>query len=159
MPALSLINPEEREAALAQDPTLATTQVPVPFPSDAKINHYHVSPFDILWPKSFKGSYPPENWNFDRTIQGDLQKGWGLGPNQTNAFASGERSASEASIIQSNFQTEISVMRARVATFVTNVFEVTAGLLALYGNFTYSLNHLLANLPIFDRCMNERIAI
>jgi hypothetical protein len=82
-----------------------------------------------------RAMYPREDFEFDRVINSDLQKAWSVGPNQMGTFASGERSASEAQIVQSSFQTEIGYQRAKVAEFFVSIAEVLAGLLALYGRF------------------------
>jgi hypothetical protein len=78
-------------------------------------------------------AYPRENLEFDRILKADIQEAVSVGPNQQGMFASGERSASEAQIVQNSFQTEIGQQRAKVAAFVVGIAEVVAGLFALYG--------------------------
>ena len=78
-------------------------------------------------------AYPRENLEFDRILKADIQEAVSVGPNQQGMFASGERSASEAQIVQNSFQTEIGQQRAKVAAFVVGLAEVVAGLFALYG--------------------------
>lgn len=80
-----------------------------------------------------RSAYPRENLEFDRILKADIQEAVSVGPNQSGTFASGERSASEAQIIESSFQTEIGQQRARVAAFFVGLAEVAAGLFALYG--------------------------
>jgi hypothetical protein len=82
-----------------------------------------------------RANYPRENFDFDRVIKSDIQEALSLGPNQMGTYASGERSASEASIVDRSFQTEIGYQRAKVADFFVSIAEVLAGLLALYGDF------------------------
>jgi hypothetical protein len=82
-----------------------------------------------------RASYPREDFEFDRVAKADIQEAWQVGPNQMGAMHSGERSASEAQIVQANFQTRIGYERARVVAFYVGIAEVTAGLLALYGDF------------------------
>ena len=82
-----------------------------------------------------KASYPQDDYRFDQISNRDLHEEWSLGPNQMGNFSSGERSATEAGVIQQNFQTEIGYQRARVADFFVGIAEVLAGLLALYGDF------------------------
>jgi hypothetical protein len=79
-----------------------------------------------------RAHYPQENWDFDRVARNDLNESWQLGANQTGQYASGERSASEAAIIQSNFSTRVGFERAKVAKFFVSIAEVLAGLLQLY---------------------------
>ena len=80
-----------------------------------------------------RSSYPRENHEFDSIFKRDIQEAVSVGPNQSGQFASGERSASEAQIVQQSFQTEIGFQRAKVATFFVGIAEVMAGLFALYG--------------------------
>jgi len=82
-----------------------------------------------------RASYPAEEYGFDRIVKSDLQEEWSVGANQVGNFASGERSAAEAGIVQQNFQTQLGFERARVATFFVGIAEVMGGLLALYGDF------------------------
>ena len=79
-----------------------------------------------------RANYPAENWDFERVIRNDLQEGWQLGANQTGQFASGERSASEAQIVQNNFNTRVGFERAKVGKFFVGIAEVMAGLIQLY---------------------------
>lgn len=82
-----------------------------------------------------RAQYPQENLVADRMAKEDMQNQWGLGNNQLGNFASGERSASEAAIIQSNNQTRVGQERAKVVDFFLRIAQVTAGLLALYGDW------------------------
>lgn len=82
-----------------------------------------------------RANYPTDDYKFDGIIKGDLQEQWQLGSNQLGVFAEGERSASEANIIQRNFQSRIGYERARVANFFTGIARVLAGLMALYDTF------------------------
>ncbi len=77
--------------------------------------------------------YPRENLEFDRILTQKIQEAVGVGPNQSNTFASGERSASEAQIVQQSFQTEMGQQRARVAAFFVAIAEVMMGLWAKFG--------------------------
>jgi hypothetical protein len=82
-----------------------------------------------------RAQYPQEDFAFDRVTKGDLQEQWGLGSNQLGTFASGERSASEATIVEQNNQTRQGQERNRVVDFFLRTAAVVAGLLALYGDF------------------------
>lgn len=82
-----------------------------------------------------RASQPPEGFEHNRIISNDIQQSWQTGPNQTGDFNEGQRSASEANIVQSNFNTRIGYERARVASFFCGIAEVLAGLVAMFGNF------------------------
>jgi hypothetical protein len=86
-----------------------------------------------------RASFPQEKFEFDRIIKSDLTEIWQVGTNQAGAFASGERSAREAGIIQQNFQTRVGQERDKVTRFFTGIAEVQAGLLALFGNLDLEL--------------------
>lgn len=93
---------------------------------------------DDVFYEMARANYPPENQMFDRQIDHDLDEVWQTGANQTGSFASGERSASEARIVQQNFDMRNGMDRAHVAKFVQGIAEVMAGLLALYGDFKFT---------------------
>ena len=77
-------------------------------------------------------AYPRENMDFDRTIKQDLSEAWQVGPNQMGTTAAGEKSASEANIVQANFQTRIGYERSRCVAFFVGIAEVLAGLIVLF---------------------------
>ena len=79
-----------------------------------------------------RAHYPAEDWQFDRVTRTDLQEAWKIGPNQMAQPNSGERSASEANIVQQNFASQIGVERAKVAKFFIGIVENIAGLMQLY---------------------------
>lgn len=79
-----------------------------------------------------RASFPQEKFEFDKIIKADLTEIWQVGTNQAGAFAPGERSASEARIIQQNFQTRVGQERDKVSRFFVGIAEVLAGLLALF---------------------------
>jgi hypothetical protein len=82
-----------------------------------------------------RATFPQERYEFDRVIKGELTEQWQVGTNQAGAFATGERSASEARIVQQNFQTRVGQERDKVTRFVLGIAEVLAGHLALFGTF------------------------
>lgn len=82
-----------------------------------------------------RASFPQEKFEFDAVIKRDLTEMWQVGSNQAGAFSSGERSASEAKIVQQNFQTRVGQERDKVTKFFVGIVEVLAGHLALYGTF------------------------
>lgn len=79
-----------------------------------------------------RAMYPHEDWEFARVTRSDLQEAWQVGANQTGQFASGERSASEAAIVQQNFATRVGVEKGKVAKFFCSIAETLAGLMQLY---------------------------
>ena len=80
-------------------------------------------------------NYPPERLKFEDNVKNDLTEKWQVGSNQTGAFASGERSAREAGIIEKNFQRRVGQEQDKVSKFFLGIAEVLAGHLALYGTF------------------------
>jgi hypothetical protein len=81
-----------------------------------------------------RANYPQEKFEFDRILKNDLTEIYQVGTNQAGAFASGERSASEANIIQKNFQIRIGQEQDKTTKFFLGIAEVLAGHLALYGD-------------------------
>jgi hypothetical protein len=75
---------------------------------------------------------PPENFTFDQVAKGDLQESWQIGPNQQGSFGQGRQSASEANLVESNFQTRIGRERAKVAKFFVSIAEVLGGLMCIF---------------------------
>jgi hypothetical protein len=86
-----------------------------------------------------RASFPQEKFEFDRIIKSDLTEIWQVGTNQAGAFASGERSAREAGIIQQNFQTRVGQERDKVSRFFVGIAEVLSGLLGVFGQFDLEL--------------------
>lgn len=82
-----------------------------------------------------RASFPQEKFEFDKVIKNDLTEMWQVGTNQTGAFASGERSAREAGIIERNFQRRVGQEQDKVTRFLVGIAECLAGHLALYGTF------------------------
>lgn len=87
-----------------------------------------------------RANYPHEDFEFDRVVKADLQEMWQTGSNQMGTFGGSDTSASEAKIVQSNFQTRSGQERARVAKMFVGVAEVMWGLMALYDDFTELLD-------------------
>jgi hypothetical protein len=72
-----------------------------------------------------------ENFAFDKIAKADLNEAWTVGPNQQGS-GQGVDTASEAEVIQSNFQTKVGRERAKVAAYFVGIAEVLGGLIALY---------------------------
>ena len=81
-----------------------------------------------------RSAFPPERFEFDRVIQNDINEYWQLGTNQAGGFASGERSAREAGIIERNFRTRIGHERSKVERHYVAIVEIMSALIALHGN-------------------------
>ena len=92
-----------------------------------------IGPGDRAVGEISRAQYPRENHEMDGIYKRDIQEATSVGPNQAGQYASGERSASEAQIVQSSFQTEIGQQRAKVAAWVVGISQVLAGLFCLYG--------------------------
>lgn len=82
-----------------------------------------------------RASFPAERVEFEKTIKSDIAEIATIGTNQAGAFASGERSAREAGIIERNFQRRVGQDQDKVQRFFLGIAEVLAGHLALYGTF------------------------
>lgn len=82
-----------------------------------------------------RASFPPERYELDRIIKDEISETVQIGTNQSGAFASGERSAKEAGIVQQNFQRRQGQDQDKVTKFFVGIAEVLAGHLALYGTF------------------------
>jgi hypothetical protein len=72
-----------------------------------------------------------ENFLFDRIAKADVQEQWTIGSNQMGVGGEVETKG-EAGYIQNNFQTKVSMERARVASFFVNIARVVAGYVCLY---------------------------
>lgn len=79
-----------------------------------------------------RAAYPHENWEFDKTLRGDLMEAWQVGPNQAGGFNPTGRTASEAGIVQENFQTRVAKERAKVAKYFLGIAECVAGYMQLF---------------------------
>jgi hypothetical protein len=79
-----------------------------------------------------RAAYPHENWDFDKTIRGDLMEAWQVGPNQAGGFNMTGRTASEAGIVQENFQTRVAKERAKVSNYFLGIAECVAGYMQLF---------------------------
>ncbi len=89
---------------------------------------------DTIMGEIKRAQYPADDYRAADTAQRDASIMWGLGPNQSGAFASGQRSATEAEQVAQSSDTLIGYQRARVAKCFCAIAEVFGGLLALYGD-------------------------
>lgn len=81
-----------------------------------------------------RASFPQEKYELDAVINREITDQWQTGPNQIGSFASGERSAREAGIVERNFQTRIGQERAKVERHFVAIAEILGALMALHGN-------------------------
>lgn len=79
-----------------------------------------------------RASMSQESFEFDQIAKADLANIWQIGTNQQGDFEKGRQSASEANIVQSNFNTRVGKERARVGKFFVSIAEVLGGLLVLF---------------------------
>lgn len=80
-----------------------------------------------------RAAFPSEKYELDHVIAGEITDQWTVGPNQGGNYASGEKSAREAGIVERNFQTRIGQERAKVSKHFVAIAEVLGGLMALHG--------------------------
>lgn len=84
-----------------------------------------------------RATMPPDDYRGNDVAKGDLQETWQVSPSQMGSQSGPQiRSASEAGIIQQNFQTRIGYERGRVVKFFCGVAEVLAGLMCVMQDFT-----------------------
>jgi hypothetical protein len=74
-----------------------------------------------------RAAFPPEKFEIDRVIKSEITEYYQVGSNQAGAFASGERSASEARIVERNFQTRVGQERDKVTKFFSASRNVSRG--------------------------------
>ncbi len=82
-----------------------------------------------------RANYPPENWQMDAVIKGDLGDSWSQGPNQSGNFNTGRRSAEEARNVQTGYTTIRAQERAQLVEFFLGISDVFLGLMCLYDDF------------------------
>lgn len=82
-----------------------------------------------------RAAFPPEKFEIDRIIKDEITEIYQVGTNQAGAFASGERSAREAGIVEKNFQRRVGQEQDKVSKFFLGIVEVLAAHLAMYGSF------------------------
>lgn len=82
-----------------------------------------------------RASFPAENIAFEDRAEKSLQEIYQVGSNQAGTDMSGEKSATEARVIQQNFQTRVGQERDKVAKFFVGIAECLAGLMVLHGEY------------------------
>jgi hypothetical protein len=81
-----------------------------------------------------RASFPPEKYELDKIISGEITDQWTVGPNQASSFSTGERTAREASIVENNFKQRIGLERAKLERHFVAIAEILGGLMALHGS-------------------------
>jgi hypothetical protein len=76
-----------------------------------------------------RSSFPQENFTFDSIIKADASMAWQVGQ---EPLGNDVETKGEANVIQTNFQTRISMERAKVGDFFCSIAEVLGGLISLY---------------------------
>ena len=76
-------------------------------------------------------AFPKEDFSFDAVSNRDLDDAWSMSPNQMGNFNTGERSASEAQIIQGAYASVIGFQRQKIVAMFLGLVETTMGLLQL----------------------------
>jgi hypothetical protein len=82
-----------------------------------------------------RAAFPPEKFEIDKIIKSEITEYYQVGSNQAGAFASGERSASEARIVERNFKPASAKSATRSQDSFFGIAECIAGHLALTGQF------------------------
>jgi hypothetical protein len=90
-------------------------------------------PGDRAFGQVSRSQMGPEKYELDQVVDREITDQWQVGPNQSSQYASGERSAREASIVDKNFQTRIGQERSKVERHLVAIAEVLGGLMALHG--------------------------
>lgn len=83
-----------------------------------------------------RAAFPNEDFAFYKIASENLNQIWSIGPNQEGT-GEGVDTATEAGVIQSNFQTRIGRERAKVCKFLCSVGEILGGLLCQYEDPAY----------------------
>jgi hypothetical protein len=82
-----------------------------------------------------RAAFPPERYELDRILKSEETELWQVGSNQAGAFATGERSAREAGIIEKNFQRRVGQEQDKAQRFFLRAAELVAAHIAFYGTF------------------------
>lgn len=92
-----------------------------------------------------RASFPNDDYRAYDAAKSELAEGWQVSGAQIGTNAGPAlRSASEATIVQQNFQTRVGYERARVVNFFIGGMEVLAGLMCVLNDFTDTERQALA---------------
>lgn len=84
-----------------------------------------------------RASYPQDDYRFMEIAKSEIAESWQVSGAQVGTNAGPAiRSASEANIVQQNFQTRVGYERARVVKHFCGIMEVLAGLICVMDDFT-----------------------
>jgi hypothetical protein len=79
-----------------------------------------------------RATFPRENFQFADVINRDLDETWSMSANQQGYSQSGEQSATEAKIVQTNADLRLAYERGRVLRFVQEIAEGIFALMQLF---------------------------
>ena len=82
-----------------------------------------------------RAAFPPENMEFEDRAERQIDEIYQTGSNQSGREMQGDKSATEARVIQQNFQTRVGQERDKVAAFFVGIAECIAGLMVLHGEY------------------------
>jgi hypothetical protein len=75
-----------------------------------------------------RSAFPPENFEFDKIIKGDLHEAWTVGPTGQQIL----EAKGDSEQLMAPFNTQAGRERARVTSFIIGIAEVLGGLMCLY---------------------------
>jgi hypothetical protein len=81
-----------------------------------------------------RAQYPPENWNFDKVIKGDLDEAWSMGPAQQGIPTPGETTATEVKAMEGSNNTRLDYERQWVLRFFLEVAKGIGNLMQLFSD-------------------------
>jgi hypothetical protein len=99
---------------------------------------------DIIWTNGpgeramgevSRASYPQERFEFDAVMNRDITEITQTGSNQQGEYSSGDHTATEARVVDKQFQRRVGQEQDKVQRFFLGIVEVLSGHLALYGTF------------------------
>jgi hypothetical protein len=88
-------------------------------------------PGDRTFSQVAAAAFPKEDFSFDAVVNRDLDDAWSMSPNQMGNFNGGERSASEANIIQGAYASVIGFQRDKIVAMFLGLIDTLMGLLQL----------------------------
>jgi hypothetical protein len=88
-------------------------------------------PGDRIISQVAAAAFPREDFTFDQVSNRDLDDAWSMSPNQMGNYASGERSASEANIIQGAYASVLGYQRNKMVNLFLGLIDTLMGLLQL----------------------------
>ncbi len=81
-----------------------------------------------------RAQYPPENWNFDKVVKGDLDEAWSMGPAQQGIPTPGETTAAEVREMSGANNTRLDYERQWVLRFFLEVAKGVGSLMQMFAD-------------------------